>query len=51
MKKKILGILICGILILGMTGCGNSSEKGKESNNDKSGMTEKDKIKNQRKKK
>lgn len=43
MKKKILGILICGILILGMTGCGNSSEKGKESNNDKSGMTEKDK--------
>ncbi len=25
MKKKMLGILLCGFLLLGLTGCGNSS--------------------------
>lgn len=27
MKKKIFGILICGFLLLGLTGCGNDKEK------------------------
>ena len=26
MKKKILLCLICGVLLLGVTGCGNESE-------------------------
>lgn len=28
MKKKLLSILLIGILVIGLTGCGNSSNKG-----------------------
>lgn len=34
MKKKILGILLCGILIIGLTGCGNNTKDNKNSSND-----------------
>lgn len=29
MKKKLLTILVCGVLVLGMTGCGNEKNEGK----------------------
>ncbi len=29
MRKKILAIMLCGILVLGMTGCGGSKSSGK----------------------
>ena len=30
MRKKILGVLLCGVLLVGMTGCGNKDSKDKE---------------------
>ncbi len=43
MKKKLLMILVCGVLVLGMAGCGSSEEKTEHNNNsiDKSENTNK----------
>lgn len=35
MKKKLLGILLCGILIIGLTGCGNNEKKENVTDNNK----------------
>ena len=34
MKKTILTILVCGVLILGLTGCNNANKTDTEDNND-----------------
>lgn len=34
MKKTILTILVCGFMVLGLTGCNNSNENGKKDNSD-----------------
>ena len=33
MKKKLFGVIICCILVLGMTGCGDKKEENNNSNN------------------
>ena len=30
MKKKILSVLLCGVLLVGMTGCGNNLKSDKQ---------------------
>ena len=34
MKKTILTISVCGVLILGLTGCNNANKTDTEDNND-----------------
>lgn len=34
MKKTMLTILLCGIFVLGLTGCNNSNENDKKDNSD-----------------
>ncbi len=38
MKKKILIILFCGVMVLGVTGCGNKVEKSNENKRDSRGL-------------
>ena len=43
--KKILGLILCGVLVLGITGCGNNNES--ESNNNSSSNNENNKVEEQ----
>ena len=45
MKKKIFGILVCCILVLGMTGCGNESKEENNSSLNNSSQTNKEEQK------
>jgi len=45
MKKKILGIVICCILALGLTGCGNENKDSDKKNNNNVQENQKDKNK------
>ncbi len=53
MKKKIFGVLLCGILLVGMTGCGNNlkSDKQKSTDNNKNEVKENNKNSNSDKEK
>ena len=38
MRKKILGILLVGIIVIGLTGCDNDNNANNESNNNGIGI-------------
>lgn len=44
MKKKLLSILLIGILVIGLTGCGNKSEQKNVSTNEKTSDTKIEKV-------